>query len=323
MWPNFDKPDAFGQHSNADIASLIGETRMLFTTLLSMQVQSSGSDGTENAENKVSDLAKELLINTPDEINYEQTAKIIGLIRTPLEVVLLQEIERYNNLLDDMRTQLRNLRRGIQGLVVMSSDLEDIYTAVSEGRVPFQWLKAYNSLKPLAAWARDLSLRVAHFNAWAKTLRSPSLFWLAAYTFPTGFLTAVLQTSARATKTPIDELSWEFFVFVEEDANAARIIREGGGAYVHNLYLEGAGWLRKNQCLQDALPMELICPLPVIHFKPVENLKKRSRGIYHCPAYYYPIRSGSFIIAIDLKSGNEKPEYWIKRGSAILLSLAN
>lgn len=133
----------------------------------------------------------------------------------------------------------------------------------------------------------------------------------------------MLQTSARSTKTPIDELTWDFYAFVEEDANAARIIREGGGAYVHNLYLEGAGWLRKNQCLQDALPMELICNLPVIHFKPVENLKKKKSGIYNCPSYYYPIRSSSFVIAVDLKSGMEKAEYWIKRGTAILLSLSN
>ncbi|XP_026839391.1 dynein heavy chain 2, axonemal [Drosophila erecta] len=323
MFPNFDKPDAFGQHSNADIASLIGETRMLFEALLSMQAQTNSTGSSENGETKVFDLAKEILINTPDEINYEQTAKIIGINRTPLEVVLLQEIERYNKLLVEMCTQLRDLRRGIQGLVVMSSDLEDIFVAVSEGRVPLQWLKAYNSLKPLAAWSRDLIHRVGHFNSWAKTLRSPTLFWLAAYTFPTGFVTAVLQTSARATKTPIDELSWDFYVFVEEDTAAARIIREGGGVYIRSLFLEGAGWLRKNQCLQDPLPMELICPLPVIHFKPVENLKKRCRGVYQCPAYYYPIRSGSFVIAVDLKSGNEKADYWIKRGTALLLSLAS
>ncbi|XP_030382446.1 dynein heavy chain 2, axonemal-like [Scaptodrosophila lebanonensis] len=321
MLPNFDKPEAFGQHPNADIASLIGETRMLFETLLSMQAQTSSGGTAENAEAKVLDLAKDIMLGMPDEINYEQTAKIIGINRTPLEVVLLQEIERYNALIDNMRAHLIDLRRGIQGLVVMSSDLEEIYLAVYEGRVPLQWLKSYNSLKPLAAWARDLNLRVGHFNIWAKTLRPPSLFWLAAYTFPTGFLTAVLQTAARTTKTPIDELSWEFYVFIEEDAAAARIIREGGGVYIRNLFLEGAGWLRKNQCLQDPLPMELICPLPVIHFKPVDNLKKRIRGVYQCPAYYYPVRSGSFIIAIDLRSGTEKADYWIKRGTAILLSL--
>ncbi|XP_004521647.2 dynein heavy chain 2, axonemal [Ceratitis capitata] len=321
QFPNFDKPEAFGQHPNADIASLIGETRLLFETLVSMQVQTTTAVG-ESMETKVLRLAKDIFASTPDEINYEQTAKLIGLNRTPLEVVLLQEIERYNFLLSRMKIHMRDLQRGIKGLVVMSTELEDIYQSVYEGRVPAVWLKSYPSLKPLAAWSRDLILRIEHFSHWAKTLKQPTLFWLAAYTFPTGFLTAVLQTSARATRTPIDELSWDFFVFIEDDAAAARIVREGGGVYVRGLFLEGAGWLRKLQCLQDPLPMELICPMPVIHFKPVENLKKKTRGVYQCPAYYYPQRAGSFIIAVDLKSGNEKSDYWIKRGTALLLSLS-
>ncbi|XP_037928394.1 dynein heavy chain 2, axonemal [Teleopsis dalmanni] len=319
--PNFDKPEAFGQHPNADIASLIGEARMLFETLLSMQGQAATAVG-ENKETRVLHLAFDILINTPEELNYEQTSKIIGLNRTPLEVVLLQEIERYNVLLGNIKVHLRDLQKGIKGLVVMSTDLEEIFHAVYEGRVPLVWLKAYPSLKPLAAWSRDLSLRIEHFFFWSKTLRPPNLFWLSAYTFPTGFLTAVLQTSARATRTPIDELSWDFHVFIEEDAAAARIVREGGGVYVRSLFLEAAGWQRKMQCLQDPLPMELVCPMPVVHFKPVESLKKKTRGVYQCPTYYYPIRSGSYVIAVDLKSGVEKGEFWTKRATALLLSLS-
>ncbi|XP_023298158.2 dynein axonemal heavy chain 2 [Lucilia cuprina] len=322
QFPNFDKPEAFGQHSNADIASLIGETRLLFATLISMQVQTSTSEG-ESKESKVLRLAQDIAQSTPKELNYEQTAKLVGLNRSPLEVVLLQEMERYNVLLRNMKIHLRDLQKGIQGLVVMSTDLEDIYIAVYEGRVPSLWLKSYQSEKPLASWSRDLVFRIEHFANWAKTLKPPTLFWLAAYTFPTGFLTAVLQTSARATRTPIDELSWEFSVFVEEDAAAARIVREGGGVYVRGLFLEGAGWLRKAQCLTEPLPMELVSSMPVIHFKPVEQLKKKTKGIYSCPAYYYPQRSGSFVIAVDLKSGNEKADHWIKRGTALLLSLSN
>jgi len=49
-------------------------------------------------------------------------------------------------------------------------------------------------------------------------------------------------------------------------------------------------------------------------------------GIYSCPAYYYPRRTGtrerpSFIVAVDLKSGDKVPEHWTKRGTALLLSL--
>lgn len=110
---------------------------------------------------------------------------------------------------------------------------------------------------------------------------------------------------------------------MEEDAAAARIFREGGGVYVRGLFLEGAGWLRKAQCLTEAMPMELVSPMPVIHFKPVEQLKKKTKGIYSCPAYYYPERSGSFVIAVDLMSVIEKADHWIKRGTALLLSLNN
>lgn len=54
-------------------------------------------------------------------------------------------------------------------------------------------ISAYASLKPLGSWARDLVLRIQHFSVWAESTRPPVLFWLAAFTFPTGFLTAVLQ----------------------------------------------------------------------------------------------------------------------------------
>ena len=57
--------------------------------------------------------------------------------------------------------------------------------------------QAYPSLKPLGAWTRDLVVRVEQFTKWASTAHPPVLFWLSGFTFPTGFLTAVLQTAAR------------------------------------------------------------------------------------------------------------------------------
>lgn len=130
------------------------------------------------------------------------------------------------------------------------------------------------------------------------------------------------QTSARESQIPIDELSWEFSVFVIEDTNIVDP-PANGGVYVRNMFLEGAGWNRTGQCLRQPLPMELVCSMPTIHFHPVDNAKKRNRGIFQCPCYYYPQRSGSFIIAVDLKAGEENSDFWIKRGTALLLSLAN
>lgn len=48
---------------------------------------------------------------------------------------------RYNNLLHLIDSSLRDLQKGIVGLVVMSSDLEEIFTCIYEGRVPSGWLR--------------------------------------------------------------------------------------------------------------------------------------------------------------------------------------
>lgn len=48
---------------------------------------------------------------------------------------------RYNELLISIRISLIELQKGIKGLVVMSSDLEEIFLCIYDGRVPSPWLK--------------------------------------------------------------------------------------------------------------------------------------------------------------------------------------
>lgn len=155
--PAVDRPEAFGQHPNADITSLISESRNLFETLMSLQIQSTaGAEASK--EEKVAQLAGDVLSKLPSTIDYEQTEKLIGQQKSPLDVVLLQEIQRwlsikncvavnntnnfrYNALLNSINSSLVDLQKGIKGLVVMSSTLEEIFTCMYEGRVPPMWLK--------------------------------------------------------------------------------------------------------------------------------------------------------------------------------------
>lgn len=275
MLPNIDHPEAFGQHPNADITSQIQETRNLFNTLLSLQPQVSTTKG-ESREDKVINLARNIFKQLPENIDYEATAKILSVDPSPLNVVLLQEIERYNSLLDQIREQLIALEKGIQGLVVMSTDLEDIFQCIFDARVPLSWERAYPSKKPLASWTRDLVQRVEQFSKWAETTHPPLVFWLSGFTFPTGFLTAVLQTSARQNNVSVDSLSWDFSVLTVDDSNLVSAPKDG--VYVKGMYLQGAGWDKKNQCLIEAEPMQLVCPIPSIHFKPVETRRRSQRG---------------------------------------------
>ncbi|KAH3750472.1 hypothetical protein DPMN_184995 [Dreissena polymorpha] len=323
MLPNIDHPEAFGQHPNADIQSQIQETRLMFDTLLSLQPQISSVAG-ESREDKVLELSANIYKQIPENIDYDNTVKILSIDPSPINVVLLQEIQRYNALLVEIRKSLKDLDMGIQGLVVMTVELESIFICIYDGRVPPSWLKAYPSLKPLAAWTRDLVQRLDQLEKWATTAHPPNIFWMSGFTFPTGFLTAVLQLSARLNNVSIDSLSWEFSVMTVDDTNITGPPKDG--VYIKGLFLQGAGWDKKNQCLIEATPMQLVCQIPTIHFKPVENKKKVTKGIYTCPCYYFPNRTGSmgrpsFIVATELKSGDKSPDHWAKRGTALLMSL--
>ncbi|XP_016786963.1 dynein axonemal heavy chain 2 isoform X2 [Pan troglodytes] len=325
LLPGMDPPEAFGQHPNADVASQITEAQTLFDTLLSLQPQITPTRaGGQTREEKVLELAADVKQKIPEMIDYEGTRKLLALDPSPLNVVLLQEIQRYNTLMQTILFSLTDLEKGIQGLIVMSTSLEEIFNCIFDAHVPPLWGKAYPSQKPLAAWTRDLAMRVEQFELWASRARPPVIFWLSGFTFPTGFLTAVLQSSARQNNVSVDSLSWEFIVSTVDDSNLVYPPKDG--VWVRGLYLEGAGWDRKNSCLVEAEPMQLVCLMPTIHFRPAESRKKSAKGMYSCPCYYYPNRAGSsdrasFVIGIDLRSGSMTPDHWIKRGTALLMSL--
>uniref|UniRef100_A0A8C4Z8H0 Dynein, axonemal, heavy chain 2 n=1 Tax=Gadus morhua TaxID=8049 RepID=A0A8C4Z8H0_GADMO len=325
--PATEHPEVFGQHPNADIASQIAETRTLFDTLLSLQPQvpssTAGASG-PSKEDKVLELAADIREKLPEAIDYEGTRALLQDDPSPLNVVLLQEIQRYNALLDTIRSSLVELEKGIKGLVVMSSNLEETFNCIHDARVPPLWEKAYPSLKPLASWTRDLCQRMDQFARWATTAHPPVLFWLSGFTFPTGFLTAVLQASARNNKVSVDTLSWEFVVATMDDSHLLSPPKDG--VYIRGLYLQGAGWDKKGACLVEAEAMRLVCPIPTIHFRPTENRKKTAKSMYVCPCYYFPVRAGgggmpSFVVGVELKSGAVPPDHWVKRGTALLMSL--
>ncbi|KAM4540607.1 dynein axonemal heavy chain 2-like [Fundulus diaphanus] len=323
--PPTEHPEVFGQHPNADIASQIAETRTLFDTLLSLQPQDTGATTAgASREEAVLELLGDVRSKIPSLIDCESTRTLLQDNPSPLNVVLLQEIQRYNSLLETIISSLVELGKGIKGFVVMSPRMEETFNCMYDARVPPLWEKAYPSLKPLAAWTRDLCQRVDQFARWAEKGQPPVLFWLPGFTFPNGFLTAVLQSTARQHNISVDTLSWEFIVSTVDDSNL--LTPPEDGVYVKGLYLEGAGWDRKNSCLVEAEPMQMVCPIPTIYFKPVENRKKMSKSMYLCPCYYFPMRAGragrpSFVVAVELKSGAVTPDHWIKRGTALLMSL--
>jgi len=325
--PQTEIPTVFGQHGNAEISSQIENSKMMLDTMVSLQTQVAG-EGQMSPEDIVLATAKDLSETIPALINIADVRTMLLDDPSPLNIVLLQESERYNAMLSKLSGNLKNLNLGIQGLVVMSAEMDEVFAFLFDGKVPATWLKTYPSVKPLAAWMLDLVQRIAQLKEWL-TQGHPVLLWLGGLTFPTGYLTALLQATARKNNQAIDAYSWSFDVLPQPENEIMNPPKEG--AYVRGMFLEGAGWSYDNMCLEDPEPMKLVVPMPVVHFKPLERGKSKSKGVYPCPLYLYPIRSGSrerpsYMITVELKTGSKDPQaksdYWTRRGTALMLALA-
>ncbi|KAL0040883.1 hypothetical protein WJX79_008591 [Trebouxia sp. C0005] len=322
--PVVDRAEAFGQHPNADIAYQIEDSWLVLESLLSLQPQTALAAGAKSREDTVAAICADLLDQVPGPFDLEAVMKSKASDPSALHVVLLQEVERYNSLLVRLRSSCSQVQAGLKGLVVMSADLDEVADALFSAKVPPAWLKAYPSLKALGPWTRDLLQRLDQLKRWIDK-GYPTCYWLAGFTYPTAFLTAVLQTTARRNSIPIDSLSFEYSVVNIGERELQQPPKEG--VYVKGMFLEGAGWDFEEGCLCEPNPMELIVPMPVFLFKPVENKKKSQKGLYSCPLYIYPHRTGtrerpSFMINVDLKCGSADSDHWIMRGTALLLSLA-
>lgn len=324
--PLTDLPEAFGQHRNAEINSQISDTKELLATVVSLQPKKAGGDG-ESAEDAVLRVAVGLEEQVPSPWNSKDVKKAMSSRSDPepLKTVLYQETDRYSGLVSKLRKQLHDLQLGVQGLVVITAELESVAFACQAGFVPDAWSFCYPSTKPLGPWMRDLVARCEFMDQWITTAQ-PKVFWLTAFTYPTGFLTALLQTTARKNGIAIDTLNWEFPIQTADEAGIAQHPKEG--AFIKGIFLEGARWDFEKGTLTEPAPMELFCLMPIIHFKPAESKKKSSKGMYNCPLYMYPIRTGSrerpsFMIAADIKSGAQDSDFWTKRGVAMLLSLSS
>jgi dynein heavy chain len=254
-------------------------------------------------------------------------------LMSALATYLSQEMERFNRLLFRIKSSLESLKKAIKGLVLMSDDLDQMYTSINENRVPSLWSKvAYPSLKPLASWLHDLKSRVKFLREWL-SVGKPEAYWLSAFFFPQGFLTSVLQMHARQYKEPIDTLG--FSVYYEETSQVRQLKKKpeeqgqnSNSVYVYGLFTEGCRWDFDVMQLDEARPGEMHSAAPIIQFVPSEK-GQTEEGEVSMPIYKTSERAGvlsttghstNYIISIDCPC-SKTPAHWILRGGAFLCQL--
>jgi len=330
--PEHDEPDVFGMHDNADITY---ETRLsdgLISTILQIQPKIRPKSAGKSNDEIVLELVNKLKEQLPELLEKEKGLKDLftpgeGGILNSLTVVLVHEIEKYNILLSAMQNSLDKLGKAVTGEVVMSQELDDMYTCLLMLKVPPGW-RAYDSLKPLSSWFTDLTSRILFIRTWMNT-GVPDVFRLSAFVFPQGFLTGALQAHARANQIPIDLLSFEFKVTPFKKFEEIKGKPEQG-IYISGLFLEGADWDSTNNTLIDLPYGKLYTLMNIINFVPIEK-KEQKEKVYECPVYKTAARQGiltttglssNFILAVDLPC-TENPSKWTLRGAAMLTEIIN
>ncbi|XP_073954501.1 dynein axonemal heavy chain 1-like isoform X1 [Choristoneura fumiferana] len=322
--PLNDDPSLFGLHSNANISYAMSETLTCLTILRNLQPKEATGGGGLSAEEMTEMAAKDILKVLPPSLDIKLISTTYPVsYKESLNTVLIQEAIRYNRLLGVIGNSLRDLLKALKGLVVMSEALESMSGSLSRNTVPVMWSsKAYPSLKPLAAWVKDLCLRVKFMQEWADT-GIPKVFWISGFYFPQAFLTGALQNYARKHVIAIDTVGYGF-----EALAGAPAKKPDDGCCVRGLYLEGARWNMGDMSLEESRPKELYTEMAIIYMKP-EVYHKLQSGLYECPTYKTLLRAGTlsttghstnYVMTIELVT--HKPQaHWIKRGVALFCAL--
>lgn len=320
-------PEVFGLHMNAGITRDYA-TSMALTEALVLVEGTGGSGEGGNTEGILVQMAAEILTKLPARFDIEIAQKKYPVdYNESMNTVLIQEMERFNKLLNEIKVSLLDLQKAVKGLIVMSPALDLQSIAMLLGRIPDNWRKvSYPSLKPLPSYVADFTERLAMLDDWYQNGKPPT-FWLSGFFFTQAFLTGSAQNYARAKKIPIDLLVFDFKVLnVDYEYTPPE-----SGVYVQGLFMDGGRWDRKIFAIGEQFPKILNDNMPAMWLYPKMKTEFEEGTRYKCPLYKTLERKGvlattghssNFVLAFYLPS--DKPSaHWIKRSVALLLQLDN
>jgi len=151
-----EQPQMFGLHPNAEIGYLTTQSETLFSTI--QQVSGGGGSGSGDS-GKVKTIIDNFLSVLPADFNmFDLHGKAKE--KTPYVVVCLQECERMNTLMSEIRTSLNDLDAGLRGALNITDAMETLQNQLNLNIVPTFWEKyAYASKKTLLDWYADMRER--------------------------------------------------------------------------------------------------------------------------------------------------------------------
>jgi dynein heavy chain len=320
--PRVNTPEVFGLHSNAEIGYFTTASKDTLQQILSLQSGAGGGGGGQSKDQVVAQIAEEILEKLPREFDTFQIRNEIGISATPAQVVLMQELDRFNFLLKVMVSSLKTLQKALVGEVGMSAELEDLLTALFAANIPPSWAKKAPATKMrLANWMSHFQRRFRQYEGWV-IKGEPKCMWLSGLHIPETYLAALVQQCCRTKGWALDRSTLYTKTTVMKDEKEVKAKPEFG-AYIQGLFLEGAAWDSENMCLRKQDPKVLVVQLPITQIVPAEAAKVKLTNTLKTPVYTTSDRRNAMGVGLVFEADMttyDDISHWILQGVALVLN---
>ena len=333
-------PAVFGLHHNAEIGYLMERSKILCCTMVSLQSRTAEVEGTASKEQLLISLTNEIMGKIPiikgemksfdpAIVRHSFSEKNLDMKTTPCQVVLLQEIDRWNDLCKRMYETLKLLMNALKGDIGMTDRIDEIANALYDGYLPFDWSKlAPITGKKLGSWMLHFQRRYEQYFRWVES-GEPPVIWLSGLHIPQSYLSALVQTTCRRKGWPLDKSSmYTVMTKFEDEKSISEENRNilSDGTYISGLHLEGASWDLELGQLRRQNPKILSVQLPLLQVVPIESNKINLRNTFRTPVYITSMRRNAAGVGLVFEADvatDAHESLWTLQGVAIVLNTSD
>lgn len=320
--PLTNSPAVFGLHPNAEIGYYTNMSKSVWRDLISLQPRSAQSGAGISREDYIGGVASDIQSKVPDQVDVDLIRKKLGGPPSPTQVVLLQELDRWNLLTARMTVSLGDLQKALVGEIGMSDELDALGNALYDGFLPNMWRNLCpKTEKPLGSWMEHFTQRFAQYMSWVEH-GDPKVMWLSGLGIPESYLTALVQATCRAKNWPLDKST--LYTRVTSMTHESQVAEKPEtGCYVRGLYLEGASWDLERGCLAPQLPKQLVEELPILQVIPIEASRLKLQNTFRTPVYVTQSRRNAMGVGLVFEAdlfSHEHASHWVLQGVALSLN---